>query len=654
MYDDEDEQSSEELRPNDRLQRLAAFNGNLLKAIDEKDALRMAGEAVEEFGHDRTTRKPWEDMAKKSLELAAQKPGEKLTPWRNASNVNYPTLTVAAMQFAARALPAILKGDEVLFCKVVGGDPFGFKAQRAKRLSTFTNDQIVYECDEWEPGTDALLHALPIIGSGFRKVSWDTSLGRPRLDYANALKIYADPNAASFEQAPRITQEFDRYPHQVAQNIKSGQWSTNAWEPGYEKREKPCSYIEQHRFLDLDGDGLPEPYIMTVNMHNHKPVRLDSAFDPRDLRVGETGDVEAVTRFLPWVDYSFLPDPEGLLYGTGFGKLLDSLQASIDTLLNQAIDAGTLANAPGGFIGQGLNIRGGTYRLEPNTFKIVNANADDIRKSIYTHDFRGPSPVTFQILDLLLGAAKDITAVKDVLTGEAPSNQPAASTLALIEQGLTVFTAIYKRIYRGLRKEYKLVFRLNHRYLSEERYRETLDMPLKMPQLPQGVPIPPEVQQEIQEEAMRGVSREDFAIGDYDVRPISDPSAVTQMQQLAKANFLAQRAQAAPDLYNRQVAERRILEAARIEGIDEVLTPPANPMAEIQAQGVQAEIEEKKQKARKTGAEADLTAMEAKEKAFEQGAIEGSMGGMAGEPDNAMGDGPIEGPGGAPEAAMVA
>lgn len=656
-----DREKTRQLQPNDRLQRLADYDGNLLDAMDEVEANRLASTALEEWGHDTTARKEWTDQAKRSLDLANQKPSVKNTPFQNASNVNYPTLTVAAMQFNARSMPAILKGDEVLSTKVVGKDVLGFKKQRAARLATFCNDQIIYEMTEWEPGTDALLMALPIVGAGFRKMCWDHALDRPRADYASALKVYADPNAASLDQAPRVTQEFERYPYQIAQMIMGGYWKPWGYAPDTDDTQKPCPFIEQHRYLDLDGDGLPEPYILTVDQKESKPVRLDAAYDKRDLRIGEHGDVESVTRFLPWVDYRFLPDPEGGLYGSGFGKLLESLQAAIDTTINQIMDAGRLANSPGGFIGQGLNLRGGSYRIEPNVYKMVNASSDDIRRAIYTHDFKGPNPVQFQVLDLLLGAAKDITAVKDVLTGEAPSNQPATSTLALIEQGLTVFTAIYRRIYLGLRQEYQLLFRLNHRYLSPEKYKALLDSPLEMPQMVQQAmqsgQIPPNILAQVKAEVARGVGPEDFADADYDIRPISDPSAVTQMQQLAKANFLASRAQARPDLYNGLEVETRLLEAARIDGADKVLNQPQDPMATPQGQAAALDVELKKQEVRKTGAEADKTMIEGKALAFEAGATEGAatsdVGAMAPPSDNGMDDAPMGSNGGRPEAAMA-
>ena len=657
----EDRENTRQLQPNERLQRLAEYDGNLLDSMDEVDANRLAGEAIEEWGHDCSARKEWTEQAKRSLDLAKQKPSVKNTPFQNASNVNYPTLTVAAMQFNARAMPAILKGDEVLSAKVVGKDVLGFKKQRAARLAAFSNNQIVYECTEWEPGTDALLLALPIVGSGFRKVCWDFPLGRPRMDYATALKVWADPNGPSLDQAPRVTQEFERYPYQIAQLIKDQIWKPWGYKPDTDDSQKPCTFIEQHRYLDMDGDGLPEPYILTVDTKDQKAVRLDAAYDPRDLRVGETGNVESVTRFLPWVGYRFLPDPEGGLYGGGFGNLLESLQAAIDTLLNQTIDAQHLANAPGGFIGQGLNLRGGSMRIEPNVYKFINASGQDIKSAIYTHDFRGPNPTTFNILDMLLAAAKDITAVKDVLTGEAPSNQPATSTLALIEQGLTVFTAIYRRIYLGLRQEYQLLWRLNRRYLSKEQYAAVLDSPLEMPamvqQAMQSGQIPPEILEKVKAEVQRGVSPEDFEDASYDIRPISDPSAVTQMQQLAKANFLASRAQARPDLYNGMEVEKRLLEAARIDGADTVLNPPVDPMQTPEGQLGMLNIEKEKQEVRKTGAEADKTIIEGKALAFEagnlEGAAEGGMGPMALQPSNAPGDGASSEASPAPEAAMA-
>ena len=651
--DDEPEPQTDAMRPSETLQRLANFEGNLVEALDHDELIRIGGDTVREWKYDKDSRKDWEDTARKALKLASQKVEPKNTPWPNASNVHYPTLTVASIQFAARAYPALVKGDEVLQAKVVGADILGLKGQRAQRLSTFANDQIIYECEEWEPGTDALLHALPIIGAGFRKVSWDPVLGRPRMDFASAMDVYAPADAPTFEQAPRLSQRFDRYPFQIKQLMKAKVWAPFEYELDSDDTQKPCEFIEQHRYLDLDGDGLDEPYIVTVETKNERVVRIDPAFDPNDIRIGQSGQTEAVTRMLPWVDYGFLPDPEGGLYGIGFGKLLETLQDTIDACLNQMMDAGKLANAPGGFVGQGLNLRAGTYAIEPGKFKTVNASGQSIRDSVFMPDFKGPNPVLFQLLDLLLAAAKDITSVKDVLTGEAPGTQPATSTLALIEQGMAVFTAIYKRIYRSLRKEYRLLFRLNARYLPPERYKAVLDQPLRPPQLPPNAPpMPPEAQQELEAELQKGVSPKDFENADYDIRPIADPSAVTQMQQLARAEFLM-RFKGDPTV-NQQEINRRVFEAARIEDPKALQQVPENPMTKLAIEEKAAEVDGKKADAREKNARADKTETEAKGLAYDQGVKQGSMGSVAGEPGDGMGAEPAPAPGGESPGAMDA
>lgn len=644
-------QEDEQHEANERLQQIAGYDGNLVDVLDEKQLATLGVETIEEFEIDKASRKDWEESAERSLKLAKQKRDAKMTPWPNASNINYPAMMVAAMQFNARALPAIVRNNEVLMAKIVGDDPLEFKAQRARRMSDFSNNQLLNECEEWEPGTDTLLMALPIVGAGFRKVSWDSVLGRPRLDYASALKVYAANDAPSFDQAPRVTQTFDRYPYQIRQMIKAGTWEEFDYLRDSSDTQKPCDFLEQHRYMDLDEDGLDEPYIVTVHKESSKVVRIDAAFDPRDIRVGEVGDVEAITRFLPWVDYGFLPDPEGGVYAMGFGSLLESLQAAIDTSLNQMMDAGHLANAPGGFIGQGLNIRGGTYRVEPNTFKIINASADDIRKAIYTHQFPGPSPVLFQLVDLLLAAAKDITAVKDVLTGEAPSQQPATSTLALIEQGLSVFTAIYKRIYRSLRKEYQLLWRLNARYLSPEKYKAVLDRPLKAWQPPEGAPPPPpEAQAAIDREMQRGVSPADFEASDYDVRPVSDPKAATMMQQLAQAEFL--RSFKGDATVNQAEVNKRIFAAARIEDPDKLTNVPPNPAIDLDMQQKAADLDKTKAETDKIKAETAAKDVDTKDKAFDAGAKQGFLGSMAGEPGDGVGAPVDDEAGGGPAGSM--
>ena len=595
------------------LEEFCRWDGNIAELFTEseegKRKLQEIGQLVlREYKLDESARQEWKKSAERALETAGQKKGEKKTyPFNNAADVRFPLLTTASIQFASRAYPNIVRGDEVVQVKINGEDVDSAKADRSDRVASFCNDQIIYQCPEWESGTDQLLHQLPITGAGFRKVYWDSKLRRPRFDYAPALKVVIPIDAPSIEMAPRVTHVLDSiYPYDYEARVASGQWLTCETKSDTSDTQKPIIFLEQCRYIDLDEDGLSEPYIVTVHESSGAVVRIDPAFDESDIKRepmgedGAPGKIRAVTRLLPWVDYCFLPDPQGGAYGIGFGKLLEEISDTINTLLNQMIDAGHWSNTNTGFIGAGLKVRGGTISLEPNVFKMLDG-VQNVQQAIQRLEFPGPSAVSFNLVDMLLGAAKDITAIKDVLAGDMPGGQHVAegTVMALIEQSLQVFTSIYKRIYRSMRREFELQCRLNQRYLDPADYQKFLDArpkpapqqpemqgaappagighnggppmgpmdmappgappipmdgdimpaipveqaaqmqqgPMPMPQPGQGgavVPFPVQQPQAMQPPPDPQI---DFNMEDLDIRPIADPSALTDMQRMAKAQF---------------------------------------------------------------------------------------------------------------------
>jgi chaperonin GroES len=707
------------------VEMILAYGGNVAELLDDALLDRIGRDVVREFEIDEASRSDWRDAAKEYLKTATQrKPEAKNTPYKGASNIKYPLLTTACMQFAARAAPQLMRGDEVIEAKVVGDDAAGEKTKRAQRSAAFANDQLVYRCTEWEPGTDTLLHALPAVGHGFRKVYWDTTLNRVRLDFVSAIDVCVPCDAPSLELAPRITHILKKYPYEVQRLTRGEQpiWLEHDYPHDDGDSQKPCDYLEQCRYEDLDEDHLAEPYIVTVHKDTGKVVRIDPAYDIEDVEVVEAFDqasgqtyphILSIKRVIPWIDYNFLPDPEGNYYGMGFGQLLAPISAVIDTTINELIDAGHLANTMTGFLGAQVKTRSGQLDLEPNKLKMI-PGAHNVKDVVYMMEFPGPNPTLFSLLEFLIGSAKDITSVKDVLTGDAPGTQPATSTLALIEQGLQVFSAIYKRIYRSMTREFELLYRLNARYLSVEDYNRFLDaqpplpefgndtgagqaptnlpgaeqvgapqqgpaapqpqmgqvLPFPTPasqgaagqvgaggpqpgvspspgagvgmglpvgsdpsQLPvpqgaqnaqQGAPgfdpsqmqaalaaqMPQQPQQEMFDPA------KDFDLSDMDIRPVADPSAVTETQRLAKLQFALQFL-GNPGVDQAELLKRAFVDSRMTE--PEKLMAKPNPMMDAQAQ---AQLNLEQGEARKVHAEAAL--------------LEAQVGGAAQEPQLRM------------------
>jgi chaperonin GroES len=587
------------------MEAFAAAEGDVSDLIDQSELSAIASRAVEEAAYDREARSAWQQTINRALKAAIQDAEPKTTPWPNAANVKHPLLTEALVQFGSRAYGALLRDDQVVKPKVFGADPQGLKRARGERLAEFTNYQLLYLCDEWDPGTDQLVHMLPLHGKAYRKIFWNVARNRPVLDTVSAENVLVPNDAISLDQAPRVTQTCSYFPFEVRQKIALGVWANHEISTTGDS-QKPIPYLEQYRYDDLDRDGLPEPYVATIHCDTHTVVRLEPAFDPSKLRITESGAGDALVRDLPWVDYDFLPNPQGGFHSIGFAHLLEPLQGTINSLINQILDAGTRANMGGGFISAGLKLRAGTVRVQPGDYWPINA-AGDVRAAIHELRFNGPSPVLFSALEFLLGAAQRVIGSAEVLSGDVPAGQRLAegTVLALIEQGMQVHSALYKRLYRSERRALRRLFGLNRDFLSAEAYERVLDVPGADP-------------------------RQDFDMAGVDVMPVSDPSSVTDTQRLTRANFLASRVAAAPGLYNAMEVERRVLEAARIPNVEAVLQVGPNSQMMLAQEQAVAQIGKLKAETNAAEARAAQAYQQAQGEALERGVRTGELAGVVG------------------------
>lgn len=515
------------------------------------DELGTIGDKVKrEYLIDKASRRDWEDTNKEALQLALQVTKPKTFPWEGAANVKFPLLTSAAIQFAARAYPAIVTGKDVVKSKIVGEDKDGKKRKRGDRVSRHMSWQLTDQMTEWEQDTDKLLHILPISGLCFRKTYYDATLGRAKSELVMPDKLVVNDGARDLETVPRVTQEIQLYPYEIKERMLAGVFRTVEYGTAISKdagdEDAPHDFLEQHRLLDLDHDGFPEPYIVTCFKETSVVVRILPNFREEQIAVTEDGEIARIERDQYFTKYGLLPNPAGGFHDIGFGRLMGPIGEAVNSAINRLLDAGTLSNMGGGFIGQGARLRGGKLRFKPGEWKPVDVSGAKLRDNLVPLPIKEPSNVLFLLLGLLIEAGKDISSVKDVMTGAEPkaANTPATTTLALIEQGMQVFSAIYKRIYRSLKSEYAKLYRLNARYLDPETYFTVLDTP-------------------------EAIGPEDYAEGDFDIVPVADPTVVTNMQRLGRAEFLMQFR--ADPLVNQRELRKRVFEAASIEDIDMLL-----------------------------------------------------------------------------------
>ena len=588
----------------------------------EEDVLGEIAQRVDrEYEIDSNSRSDWMEKSKKAMDLAMQVSEVKQYPWPKASNIIYPLMTNAAIQFAARAYPAIVSGKEVVRGSVVGPDdglpainpqtqqpvvdpqsgqpvfavPPGAKRIRAQKVGEHMSWQLLDEQPEWEEETDKLLHILPIAGCVFRKSYYDASAMRNASILVPATQLVINYYAKSVESAPRLTEEIRLYPIEIEEKVRAGvfldvKYPTGGSEPqGYAKPpqdsaddDAPQLFLEQHRHWDLDGDGYPEPYVVTVHKGMGKVVRIVARYDSEGVHIDRsTGEILKIEPIHFYTKYDFLPNPEGGIYGMGFGQLLRPINEAINTTLNMMVDAGHLQVVGGGFIGKGLSMHTGAVRFTPGEYKAVNVAGTTVRENIVPLETSGPNTVLFQLLGLLIEGGKEIASVKDILTGEQPNaNVPATTTLAIIEQGLKTFTAIYKRVHRALKKELDKLYRLNRIHLPENAgYSRNNEW--------------------------KNISKRDYMQGNG-VEPISDPTMVSDMQKLGRAQFLLTFAN--DPMFNGMEIRRRVLNAAMIERADDLLVKqmPPNPEAIEKAAKLEVSHERVRAEATKDYAQALL------------------------------------------------
>lgn len=600
-----EEEPAPVLAAQDRLAMLSQAEGDLSTAISAEDLTELGMRVVEDYEQDKNDRKEWEDIAREALDACSQEAinEAKNTPWPGAANVKYPLLMSACLQFNARLYPAVIKGDEAVLCKVVGQDngrpqmapnpmtgelqpvpqitqgpdgqpmpvigqdgkmvpmwrvPPGAKAARAKRVSEYLNHVYFYKLPSWEDDTDQMLIQLPAVGCVFRKVWHDGYCEKAAT--VSALNIYVPKGARNLRSTPRITEAVEGvFWHEILSKMRSGTYRTVDLGIPTDEEAKPRLLLEQHRLIDIDDDGMPEPYIVTVDHETRLVLRVEANYSPDDIEWRGDQAVNIKRRDF-YVKYGMFPHPKGDFYDIGLGHLLHKLGAVIDTAINQLLDAGTAQTAGGGFIGSGVRLQSrgnrGVIRLAPGEYKVVDVTGDNLRSNVVERTLPNVSPVTFQVLDLILGAARDLAGAKDVITGEASNTGQVGTTLALIEQGLQVFNATAKRVFRALKAEYTLMYENIGRYGGEKSQREYIEV--------------------LDDE--RANFAEDFSSKDLDIRPVSDPSAVVRMQKLARAQFLMgtipilQQVGGDP----REVLTR-VYEAVDAEDIDKLLPPPVSP-----------------------------------------------------------------------------
>lgn len=576
-----------------KIDRSVFMASNLTDRFSDEDLGRI-GECMEEqFERDLQSRERWEIRMENALDLAMQVQKEKTWPWAGCANVNFPLVTIAAMQFHARAYPAIVNGRNIVGCRVIGEDPEGVEKARADKVAKFMSYQLLDEDSCWEEELDRSLLNIAIVGCGFTKTHRRN--GQSISEYVQAKDLVLDYYAKSVEGCSFKTHVFEEFRNDLHTAMINGvykDYREEAWyqadavrltDTATQREDKrsgqsqpnadystPFVMREHHCWWDFDQDGYAEPYTITTEYGSGKVLRIVARFDrEEDIERNKKGEIVRIIPNEHFTKRPFIPSPDGAIYDIGFGVLLGPLNESVNSAINQLFDAATLSNTAGGFLGRGAKIRGGVVEFRPFGWNRVDSTGDDLRKNIVPLEVREPSMVMFNLMNLIIEYTNRISGSTDMMVGENPGqNTPAETSRTMVEQGQKIYSAIYKRIWRSLKWEFKKLYQLNALYLPVSlRFGDSGDT----------------------------IAREDFSGSARGLVPAADPTITSDGQRFAQANLLKQAAATNPG-YDVDAVERLFLAAIGITD-SKVIYPgieakgPPGPTEKVQIQMMKNELE---------------------------------------------------------------
>ena len=539
------------------------FYDNLSENIDDRVANAVAANLLEQYEANKSGRKEWEDAYRTGLELLGFKYEERAEPFRGATGVTHPLLAEAVTQFQAQAFGELLPAGGPVRTEIIGKTSSEVEDQ-ADRVRHFMNYQITCVMKEYTPEFDQMLFYLPLSGSTFKKVYYDEFLGRAVSKFVPAEQLIVPYTATDLETAENVTHVIQITENELRKKQVAGFYSDvpvtadqadpsevreemdeiSGVEPTY--LDTDVTLLECHVHLDLEGyedmgdDGEPTgiklPYVVTLSENNGKVLSIRRNYDPDD-------EDKKKTQY--FVHFKFLPGFG--FYGLGLIHMIGGLSRTATAALRQLIDAGTLSNLPAGFKSRGLRIRNDDDPLSPGEFRDVDAPGGAIRDSLMLLPYKGADQTLFQLMGFCVEAGQRFAAVSNLQVGDGNQQAAVGTTIAMLEQGAKVMSAIHKRLHYGQKEEFDLLSKVFGQYLP--------------PEYPYNVVG-----------AERTVKAEDFD-DRVDVVPVSDPNIFSMAQRVTLAQTELQLAQSAPDLHNMYEAYRRMYKAVGVKDVDSILKP---------------------------------------------------------------------------------
>ncbi len=537
------------------------FYANLAEEMPDRELARISSDLLGEFDANKASRQEWEDAYTNGLELLGFTYDERTQPFRGASAVTHPLLAEAATQFQAQAFNELLPASGPVRTVVMGKDSTS-KNQQAKRVRQFMNYYITSVMEEYTPDMDQMLFYLPLAGSTFKKTYFDETLGRAVSKFVPAENLVVPYETSDLETCPNITQvvrmslndlrkrqiggtylDVEVIPAQKELSDLEGEMDRiEGLEPN--QIDYDCTILECHVDLDLEGyeeldsDGEPTgikiPYVVTISEDNGQILSIRRNYQEDD---------ELKKKIQYFTHFKFLPGFG--FYGLGLIHTIGGLSRTATAALRQLIDAGTLSNLPAGFKARGLRIRDDDDPLQPGEFRDVDAPGGAIRDSLMPLPFKGPDQTLFNLLGFVVEAGQRFATITDLKVGDGNQQAAVGTTIAMMEQGTRVMSAVHKRLHYAMRQEFKILARVMSESLPQ--------------QYPYTVPGGDET-----------IMREDFD-DRVDVVPVSNPNVFSQAQRIIMAQTKLQLASQAPELHNLNEVYRDMYEALGVTDVDRIM-----------------------------------------------------------------------------------
>ena len=553
------------------------FFKNLVDDLDEDTLEEISNQVLDNYEADKESRAEWESMFERGFDLLGLKVEEASEPFEGACTAVHPLIIESAVKFQSKATQELFPPAGPVRTQIVGKSDER-REQQSQRVKTFMNYQLTEQIPEYFDETERMLFNLPLIGSAFKKIYFDTTLNRPVSEFVPIDQFFVSYYATDLRRADRYTHLIYRSPIELQRCINAGMYAeidlptaavpsqtamaekmntilglspSSQHDPQYVLLEQHC-YLELPTELTEEDDGLALPYIVTIEEQSRKVLSVRRNYNPND---------PAKQKKMFFTHYRYVPGFG--FYGLGLIHFLGNLTMTATAAMRALVDAGQFANLPGGFKQKGVRIVGDNDPISPGEFKDVEATGVNLQQAIVPLPYKEPSSTLFNMLNFISQTGQKFADTTEQIVSDAASYGPVGTTMALLEASSKFFSAIHKRLHKAQKDEFKLLARLNYEYLPDE---EVYDIP----------------------EDTITIYRSDFD-GRVDVVPVSDPNIPSNAHRMALAQLALNLAQSSPPgMFNMEELNRTILSAANVPNLDKIMPSkpdpiPLDPMSDILA-----------------------------------------------------------------------